>query len=515
MINEHYYKRRYFDSHNNEQVQLFPNDQRPNLEQFYYHVRTILIKKGYDPDRIGISKIEYKKDLAGRSGTAPVPTGPGEVYQLDATQHDLNLVSPLCEWRALRIGRITAYKVIDCFSGMGVGLHLSLAPPSWAQARLAIFNACRDKVEYCQELGIKITPEEWPVKGVPQIICVDNAELQNEISTPGIKDLGYAVRFARALRGDDKGLVEKAIDLMNTEAESVPGFVRNKTRRRRQRDPLLDAVLTPRDLYRLLIMATLHRNNEAGIAEDYLNTAMAEDGVQAIPREIWRWGEKYRPGMRKKLRDETIYLKLLEKGTASVRREGVYFKKRWYRCAWTLENGYQDQKSKGNKAPQFEVRFLRHSANYILLDTHEGLQVAHLSNRSRRFFDSFEEEIEQRLDLEQQHRNQRSAAELESRIGVDLFTERLVKKAKSEQRWLADSEIRRQHITAQRQDALAYENAEEAKRFESMVKDRYVTQSHPVSESQENDDDTTDPTDADFETAMSTIHSGGHHENGS
>ncbi|MBW4573588.1 MAG: hypothetical protein KME31_38255 [Tolypothrix carrinoi HA7290-LM1] len=52
--------------------------------------------------------------------------------------------------RSWIIGRPTLYLVIDVFSRLIVGFIVTLEPPSWLGAMLALENATADKVFFCQ-----------------------------------------------------------------------------------------------------------------------------------------------------------------------------------------------------------------------------------------------------------------------------------------------------------------------------------------------------------------------------
>src|SRR5205823_5913339 len=103
---------------------------------------------------------EYNLTLRPAVGTSThMAHGPGAIYQIDATTGDIQLVHSLRRDRC--IGRPTIYVVIDVFSRLIVGLNVSLEPPSWVGAMVALENATTDKVAYCARFGIDIAAEDW------------------------------------------------------------------------------------------------------------------------------------------------------------------------------------------------------------------------------------------------------------------------------------------------------------------------------------------------------------------
>lgn len=439
----------------------------PPLSQFKSWKDTFVRETGINPDRLRMSKSKYDKDLKGRSGDHVRASGPGEVYQIDATVTDIYLVSQFDKFRKLIVGRPTLYSVVDVFSEAIVGILLTLAPPSWHGMALALFNAFRSKVSFCEEVGVKLIDEHvWPM-AVPCIkLLGDNAELNSELSESLHPDLGITVLFGRPYRGDDKGLVEKSFDHFNKKAISrLPGFVTKESKTRGVKDPKLSAAITLPELYDRLIDYILHHNNIQECSPDLLNQQMVADGVPPRRRDIWNWGLKNRPFTGKAVPEEHLYLHLLEKGEASVHREGVYFRKFWYVSDWALASGLQNQLSNRNRAKKLDVRFMRHSTEHIYLCTPEGLKLATRKSSFNRFEGCSFDEAESQLSREHNERVMRMPEVLSSELSLNENTRNLIKKAQASQVKLTTAEIKKQSLTENRQFEIEQEQQRERERL--------------------------------------------------
>lgn len=444
-----------------------PGSSFPSMSQFRSWTKSYQKEKGINAYRIRMGSSKYDKDLKGRSGDVVRANGPGEIYQIDATTADIYLVSQLDRFRNLVVGRPTIYSVVDVFSEAIVGLYISLLSSSFDAMRLALFNAFRSKVSFAREYGLTITESDWPMSVPCLKVFGDNAELTSKRSESLIEDLGITVVFGRAYRGDDKGLVEKSFDHYNNNMISeLPGFVRKDSGARGEKDPKLDAVLTLPELYGRLISYIIHHNNFEDCSSRLKSREMTIDGIPALRRDIWNWGIKHRPFSGKALSEEQLYLSLLEKGEASVHREGVYFNRLWYVCPWTLKNGHQDQSVNKNRAKRFNVRFMRHSTDQIFLCTPDGLQLAYLKADDLRFRGCSFDEVELQLEREDSDQFERRPAQLNSKLALQENTKLVVKKALSEQVKLPASQIKKQSITENRMLDIEREQQHERERLQ-------------------------------------------------
>src|SRR5690625_7427785 len=97
--------------------------------------------------------------------------GPGTRFQIDATIADIYLVSSLDVNKVK--GRPIIYGVLDVYSCIITGLYVGLEGPSWIGAMMALYYMVEEKVEFCKEYGIDISPEQWPTRQLPVVSIAD------------------------------------------------------------------------------------------------------------------------------------------------------------------------------------------------------------------------------------------------------------------------------------------------------------------------------------------------------
>ncbi|MBA1146681.1 DDE-type integrase/transposase/recombinase [Ectothiorhodospiraceae bacterium WFHF3C12] len=450
-----------------------PVGERPTLVQFRYYVKKRFEELGLKRQYLGISRTNIAKDYKGRSGDAPRPVGPGDVYQLDATPMDADLVSRFCPERKGIVGRATIYTVIDTYSGAYVGVYTCIGPPSWEAARVALFMALRRKdSKYFEELGMKPpTDQEWCMDGAPRVLLVDNAEIASKLAETIPRDVGTKVVYARVRRGDDKGLVEYRLKLINEWLRNLPGYRRKDKNTGQRIDGKRDAVLTLQMVTAHIVRRAINANNREEVDYSYLSPEMAQVGVEPYPTDIWEWGVRYRPSHRRILDDRELYLSLLEKGEATARPDGIYFKGCKYRCAEVRQLGLQDKLPTGHKSPVLEIRFMRHSARFILICLPGGqTAVALLTKKSDRFEKLSFDEVEIQLEEERSATARRENARRQAVANVNAETEAMVKAAQREQAPMSAQERKRRSTDQQYRDLeRGAEIAAERERYERYV----------------------------------------------
>ena len=145
-------------------VKLDP-DQVPSRSQFlYWHSKNRKILE--EAKARNGSKNYPLRSRASIEKTETFLSGPCDSAQIDATIADIFLVSQ--SDRSKIIGRPTMYFLMDSYTHIVTGMHITLDPPSWHSAGICIVNSGEDKVKFCAKYGIQITKEDWPCRHVPR-----------------------------------------------------------------------------------------------------------------------------------------------------------------------------------------------------------------------------------------------------------------------------------------------------------------------------------------------------------
>ncbi|SDD69793.1 Integrase core domain-containing protein [Sporomusa acidovorans] len=294
MLKEHYYCDIRYDENGVKKTILKGSDEIPTFEQFRYWY----FKKYDCESRIRSSKGDRYFELNKRpilgSSTAEA-FGPGFKYQMDATVGDIYLVSRFN--RSWIVGRPVIYVIIDVFSRMIVGLHISLRGPSWDEASIAIANAILNKKSYCAKYGIDISDEEWPAYGIMSVLFGDRGELAGTMIEPAANALNFRIENAPPYRADWKGIVERYFKTIHEKVEPfMPGSIKPDFAVRGGHDYRLDAKLDIYQFTRLIIKCVLKYNNYHFMKYYPVSKEMIAEDIDPIPCELWKWGLKNSAG---------------------------------------------------------------------------------------------------------------------------------------------------------------------------------------------------------------------------
>ena len=308
---------------------LLPPEKRPSRNQFFYwHSKTKTATE--EAQR---RKTERDYNLENRGGTGRTEThlfGPCALAQIDATIADLYLVRQ--DDRTAIIGRPTVYFILDGFSHIVTGLHVSLKKPSWESASMAILNAAEDKVEFCRRYGVEITPAQWPCHHLPNAIVGDRGEMESHAADKIVNGLGITIQNTPPYRGDLKGIVESHFNILNYSYATLPGYVGEDFGERCSKDYRLDAVLDINQFMRILILTVLFHNNAHYMKQYPKSLQMHQHGIKPIARDIWNFGMRYLSGAHRVMSIEKLRYELLSQGTASITRSGILFNQMYYTC---------------------------------------------------------------------------------------------------------------------------------------------------------------------------------------
>lgn len=309
--------------------------------------------------------------------------GPGARYQIDATQIDVYVRSRRNRRRLL--WRPTLYVVVDVWSRMIVGFALSLDPPSWIGAMTALANAMTSKPEFCAKYGIDIEDEDWPCKHLCATLEGDNGEMKSSGVLGLIKHFNVAVGNVTAYRADWKGIVERRFGLIHAMlSPHVPGFIRPDFRERGTTDYRLETAFDLDGLTQAVLICILYYNNHHCIEGYPLSPEMIADGVPAVPAEMWQWGLEHL-GLPAQPNPNAVKFALLEQGSASVRRDGIYFNGATYSFQDAIDKGWFDRASMSG-CKKIPISFDRRFAGAIYVHDQAakyGFQVAEAINTER------------------------------------------------------------------------------------------------------------------------------------
>lgn len=303
-------------------VEIREPDRVPTFAQFEYYYEREITYAQRKIKRLGQRRFEklFKPYL---DNSLNEVRGPGSRYAIDATLVDCYVVSRFDRNRI--VGRPVLYIVIDVFSRLIVGFHVSLEPACWMGAMAALATTVEDKVALCARFGVTIDPEEWPAAGLCHKLIADRGEVMSLFGDALANALNIDVENTQPYNGAAKGVVERVFRTEHvTFGPHTPGFVEKDFGERGARDYRLDAKLTIEEITRVIIKSILRTNcsERRGYEGD---PEIAASNVPYVPIELWKWGlERLRCDLRQ-FDPDYVRLNLLPRQTVRVQKNGLKF----------------------------------------------------------------------------------------------------------------------------------------------------------------------------------------------
>lgn len=400
----------------------------PSLGQFrYWYQKNRNIQKEVSARRS--SKRYFLENRAVLGDTTSEVFGVGAVYEIDSTQTDIYLVSSYARDKV--IGRATLYNVIDVYSHMIVGISVTIEPPSYKQAMIALYNTTMNKVEFCKKYGINIAESEWPVSNcVPYSILADRGELEGKRIEGLISGLGIKVSNTASYRGDCKSNVERSFGLMfSLISPHVPGAVGGDFLMRGGKDYRLEAKIDVYQLTQIMIKCAIYHNNHR--MENYKREELLViDDIPPIPVEIWNWAIQNKSGKLRSINQDMVRLNLMPRAMGTITGKGLKFKGILYGSKLALKERWFE-KANNEGSWKVEVSYDPQDMDnvYILLDNGKDIEKCFLLNHEDRYKNKTLEDIEFLLEYEKVKSQENINRELQSKVDLIADIEAIVKNA--------------------------------------------------------------------------------------
>lgn len=253
-------------------------------------------------------------------------------YQMDATVADIFLVSRYD--RKTVIGRPNIYMAVDTATKLIAGIYVGYEVGEHA-VLLCLANSAMDKVEYCKQFGIAINHEDWPSAGLPGSIITDQGrEFTKNASDMLCKTYGMEIETLPPFRPDDKSLVEKTFDIIQSQYRPLlrgKGVVEKDSGERWATDYKSQATLDLNDFTKIIIQIVLYLNRSKVISSYVVTKDMIDQQVNEIPSELWKWKEQQRASDLIPIDDFDIYRMSLKLKKGKINRKGIYHNGMYYK----------------------------------------------------------------------------------------------------------------------------------------------------------------------------------------
>ncbi|MGF6289634.1 integrase [Paraburkholderia youngii] len=298
------------------------------VRQLQYYIRKNFTYEERRIHKVGLRKfLLHERPLKGRLRTTK---GPGERFHIDATILDIYLVGEIL--RTEVIGRPVLYLVIDDYSGMAVGFHLTFDPPCWDGAMMALVNAISPKVEFCRTLGIHIREDQWSACRLCEGLYADQGEVSSVHKAHAlISHYRVTVSNAPAYRPDLRSVMERRFGIIPAFwTPLVPGIVEKSSFDRGVTHPAYHAALDLKQLQRVICYTLLSYNARA--IRGYLTPPeMIERGLAPTPLNLWKYGTEVN-GCGRHVNVDEFRAKVMPKVSASIDGQGILHNGAHYAC---------------------------------------------------------------------------------------------------------------------------------------------------------------------------------------
>ncbi len=369
--------------------------------------------------------------------TVEMASGPGSVYQIDATIGDIYLRSVANKEDS--VGRPVIYLVLDMYSRMMVGYHVALHGPSWETARGALTNAFADKVEYYRSINEPLPPDLIPAKGRCRGLMGDRGwEHLCKAAGEAAHELRYKLSNLPPYRCDLKGLVEGAFDVANVEMiHKAPGAWR---RREAGETPnKWDSAYTLAEFRRYLGIQIAKWNNTHVVSAPPPDWD-ASLGRAPTPVMLWNHGCAV-SGAPDDAEEDWIRSMLLPQGRAHETRQGLKFRGLLFRPS-------EDRKdllvrlaatANGRHWRDVQVRWHEGTGDWILVPEGEGFVPYFRTDKDHAFVGLTFDEI----DLERKFSNRDRLMQADARSRTSMFLNVRTRKLEAEARAAGMDGVRR------------------------------------------------------------------------
>lgn len=400
----------------------------PSYAQFVYWAKKLTSSHKVSIKRLGEKEHNLtQRAILGKSNDYVY--GPGSLYQIDSTVADIYVVSST-NYNSI-IGRPTLYLVVDVFSRMIVGFHVDTRPASLEMARLSLYCAVSDKVEYCKNLGVSIERGEWIASNLPAALLADRGELMGKEAQRLADRINIRLENTPPYRADLKGIVERALGVLQQSAKPLlPGYVEKNFGKRGAPDYRLSAALTIQDI-RKIIIEYIKMYNQKTLEHYELNEAMLRDQVIPTPNNIWRWGIEKCSGILGTYPKEELKFAFMSVDIGKVSAEGIRYKNIRYTCTKAIQEHWFEKAR--NKKWKIQLLFDPRNMTFIYIkdENTSGYLVCEM-DRTSAYYGKSLSEIEYLQKIERELKQNRIKENMERKVTYQSRIEKVV--ADAEQR---------------------------------------------------------------------------------
>lgn len=358
---------------------LLPDDQIPTFKQFYYYAHKNTNK--VDIDIAQTSEFEVQNDKRLLSGSAKTNVfGPGDVFEIDACEVDVALVSKNDSNQA--IGRPILYLMIDVYTGMIMAVSVALDNNSIVGLTNVIVNLSENKHELCKKYGISLKEDSiWPTGYKPNAFRVDHgSDFISKQFHRIAEELGIEISTVPIKNGSMKGTVEHTFRTLQ-ERIGIPLIQKGKIEKRYDSKHHKQAVLNIDDFKKIVLEYVIFHNT------NYIPTRpkskdQIDNDIPSIPYRLWDYYcQTIKTPRLLPSKEQLLYtLMIPAKASISARQPGITLEGLHYSS--TLEKIEMLRYELQGKRIKIDIRYdPRDVSKIYYLDRYNTLQTFELNMR--------------------------------------------------------------------------------------------------------------------------------------
>lgn len=279
--------------------------------------------------------------LAGNDpGTSVHASGPGEIYEVDATGARIEAVDKDNPDDPVLVRMPWIYLVIDRWSRYIVAVYVTFNAPSWEELKYALLMAFTPKIARFRALGLEVDESRCPRGRIPSGLAHDRgselvsiANLKATVEELRMESLTMppltpnARLIERCIREIKRSMTRKGLRGTYAKRPLDPKS------RRAAKLARFNAACSLREIYRCVLKVVDEYNNRPHRALKK-NLRLIQAGVPPTPVRAYVWGCEHITGARvSSLTEKDILRKLLSIGKGSICDSRVKFDKRSYEPA--------------------------------------------------------------------------------------------------------------------------------------------------------------------------------------
>lgn len=338
--------------HDDGSKEALPESAVPSIRCFQAWYQTLV---GHKQRRIAkVGEIEFAQ--TGRellSNEYSSVERAGEKASADATIWNVAVISRFAGQRV--VGPPVVFRIRCKKSGLLLGLSVSLENASWTGVGAAMVNCLEDKVAFCARYGVKIQPEDWPVRGLPGHCELDRGESDNHHPQSFVEETGIGIENLQGQRPDMKPGVESDFRTLQVSLNGyTPSAIVKTWANQQNTEWKLEAKLTLDQFIGRLLRHELDRMKQPRAGFE-MSPEMIDQGYSSSPLNVWNFSRHNQGGGLVSKSINKVMLAVMRREPASLTPHGLEFRD----CIYLAEDVITNEdysKARGNHGT-IEVAF--------------------------------------------------------------------------------------------------------------------------------------------------------------